>query len=111
VIVFKQKKDVFSSRKGREFLDDNEEWKRTVGFFRSGKDYKWVNGQRKKGKELLGCPYIFGPISKDGNDRKIPNWSPRARKPTVFELCLKDDLLAEDFYDSGHNIHKTIFFY
>ena len=110
VIVFKLKSDVFANRKGIQFCDASKEWENTVGFFRNGKDYKWVSG-RKRGKELTASNFILGPISKDGKDKNLPSWFPRPRKPMVFELCLKDDLLAEDFYDLGNNIYQTIFFY
>jgi len=111
VIVFEVKSDIFSSRKGLQFHEANEDWKNTVGFFRNGKDHKWVNNSSSKAKSLKRQSYILGPISRDGSEKRRQNWCPQARIPQIFELCLKDDLLAEDFYDSGNNIKQAIFFY
>jgi len=109
VIIFEVKSDTFSSRKGLQYHEANKDWENTVGFFRNGKDYNWVDS-RKKGQSLVRQPFILGPISKDGSEKRRHNWCPKARNPQIFELCLKDDLLAEDFYDCGKNIKQVIFF-
>lgn len=109
VVVFKLQNKVFLERKGKQFLVDSDEWRSAVRYFRNKKDSSKCGV--KKAKEFKGCPYMFGPISRDGSSVKLPNWSPKARIPTVFELCIKDDFMAEEFYNSGLNIYKTIFFH
>ena len=68
------------------------------------------NNSSKKARLLNKQFFILGPISRDGIENRRQNWRPEARNPHIFELCLKDDLLAEDFYDSGNNIKQAIFF-
>jgi len=114
VVVFKiDNMDIFSNspRKGKEFSEANSEWEKTVGYYRNNRDFKNWFDTKKKGKKVDSYHFIFGPISRDGKDNKMRTWKPRPRDPLIYELCLKDDLLAEDFYNKGRNIHKTIFFY
>ena len=107
VLVFKIRNDAFTQSNGLTFDTANENWERCVGFFRNSMDSAWVKG--RKAKELKDAAFIYGPISKDGSKTKYANWRPCPRSPLMFQLCLKSDFLAKDFFNSGENIHKVIF--
>lgn len=109
VLVFKIKNDAFTESKGLTFDTADENWEKCVGFFRNGKDSAWAKG--RKARELKGASFICGPISKDGSKIKYAHWRPSPRSPLMFQLCLKNEFLAEEFFNSGENIYKAIFFY
>ena len=108
VVVFKVENDLF--RGGFELSRENsEKWGKVVRYFRNG--CKEVNLDY-----LDEYPYIFGPISKDGmKSQNNPNWNPRMRSDPIlgnhlYQICLKDKTLANDFYKKGQNVEKVLFF-
>ena len=112
VIVFKilDGIDVFSSRKGQNFDNDSDDWKKVIKFFRSGKKSEIVGGP-SKAKKLRSLDYIFGPIAGDGVRPKLPSWKPKAfNNPMRYQLCLRTPAMADDFYNDGKNVEKAIFF-
>merc|ERR1711915_787407 len=111
VIVFKldESCNPLASVSGRTFLTDDQEWKTLVRFFRNGKDPKECGPG--KAKKLKKDKFVYGPISYDGSSSKNPNWQPRARDPLQYQLCIKDDEVAEKFYNAGRNIDQIIFFH
>ena len=41
---------------------------------------------------------------------KMEGWVPTAIEPHKFQLCIRDEGLAEEFYDGGVNIEEVFFF-
>jgi len=104
VIVFKNNKEILSG--GKEFSRVDEKWKDMVKWYRNRKDVKDSGISRYKGKEFDKFKYIFGPMTADFNSA-LTNPTQRGNK---VQLCLKEDNLAEDFYNYGKNIEEIIFF-
>ena len=105
VLVFKVHKELFQG--GLELSKENTaKWEKVVSFFRNGcVDVKC--------EYLEDFNYIYGPISKDGNkSSKNPKWKPRCRSDPMgnhlYQVCLKDKVLAREFYNKGQNIEKVI---
>ena len=40
----------------------------------------------------------------------MEGWVPTAIEPHKFQLCIRDEGLAEEFYDGGVNIEEVFFF-
>jgi len=123
VVVFKLKdKTIFSERKGKTFAGYGKEWTETVSYFRNKANHIDAKISRSKGIKLKEFKYFYGPCSNDGDKVKFENFKPGARMTKehragresvskyVYQLCLKDDCLAEDFYNRGLNIHQILFF-
>ena len=122
IVVFKIKdKTIFSNKKCKKFEDDSKEWKEVVSFFRNNENHLDAKISKSKGYALKKFEYLYGPCSMDGD--KVKNgdfWTPTARQKNydskcpahnfTYQLCLKDDSLADDFYNKGLNIHKVLFF-
>ena len=109
IIIFKLSNcDIFSNAKGMTFDTDTKEWKKLVSFFRSKKDEKWVDNNMSESKKLKRLDYIFGPIADGGISRSSLN--PKAIKPKKYQLCLKTQDIADDFYMDGKNVYKVIYF-
>ena len=131
VLVFKASTDLFQESDGKTFPDDCEEWKSVVTFFRSQKGQFESSARlsRQEKQRYKKLKYIFGPMSGDGlnvsvsqnNENCIflksfwfqarnPEWVPTPILPLKFQLCIRDEGLAEEFYDGGVNIEKVVFF-
>ena len=130
IVVFKIKdKTIFTNndRKCKRFDDDSKEWKEVVSYFRNNENHLEARISKSKGTNLKKFESLYGPCSMDGD--KVKNgdfWTPTARQKKydplrardgkgpahnfTYQLCLKDDLLADDFYNKGLNIHKVLFF-
>ena len=91
---------IFTSGEGKEFLDDNDEWKKLVTYFRRGPE-GYTEEQTTTYDDLK---YVFGPIV-------IQPRTLRAMTPHKFQLCINDKGLAKRFFDKGRNIVKVIFFH
>ena len=111
VIVFRIYGDteLFSSRKGKKFDHDSDEWKKVIKFFRFKKNIQLVNGASES-RKLKRLDYIFGPIADGGIQPGNPKWKPVAFKPMKYQLCLQTQAMADDFYNDGKNVEKAIFF-
>ena len=109
VVVFKVENNIFENYSTHELSkDDPEMWSKTISYFRN--QHKDV-----KHKWLRKLDMIFGPVSMDGQkNEKNPQWKPRIRKDNfsnhIYQLCLKNDDLSEDFYNRGLNVERIFFF-
>ena len=109
VIIFKVDPNLFSNYQGATCQDADEEWESMVRYFRNGKDSSAC--RKKKSSKFKRLQYVFGPISRDGSNAKSACRKPKPRDPLMFELCLRDNFLVEDFHDEGRNIERVIFFH
>ena len=107
VVVFKVESGSFNG--GLELTKEDTKWSKVVEYFRNGSN-------DRKLQYFNEYPYIFGPISKDGGKcESNPNWKPRVRSDPapgkhLYQICLKDRALAEEFYKGGQNIEKILTF-
>jgi len=124
VVVFKlENKKIFSGYKGKTFEGYSKDWKEVVSYFRNKESHLDANISKSKGINLKKLKYFYGPCSMDGDKVKNVDWKPKTRMKNyeayrdgiespkyVHQLCLKDDELADDFYNRGLNIHQILFF-
>ena len=109
IVIFELKnpEEMFKNFSGREYLEDTEDWYESVKFFRSGGNV----GGKPMEKKLRKLDFIFGPIADGGVSRTTTrNPDPKPMKDGSYQLCIKSADMADDFYNYGENIHKTIFF-
>ena len=63
VLVFQfQDPNIFKEGEGEEYLDDSEEWKKLVKFFRGGRE----GYNRRVQRAYNNLKYVFGPMLGDG---------------------------------------------
>ena len=110
IVVFKieNTEQILSERVGKSFMEGDDSWKAILRYFRNCKDSQECG--LKKGKEFRRMQYVYGLMSCDGDRSKDSKWQPRPRIPPVYQLCIKDDFLAEEVFNNGSNIHKVFFF-
>lgn len=101
IIVFKNKKNILCG--GKEFSKDEQNWKDIVRFYRNEKNFYKAHITKSEGKSFDKLKYIYGPLSFDNDQSKI---NPSAREK-YFQLCLKDQSLADHFYKE--NIEEIFF--
>ena len=108
VIIFKTNCEILSNKKECIFQNDCKAWKEVVQYFRSKKDRRKSNTKAQKAKEFNQYDYIFGPIADGGiYQRTFP---PNPIKPIKYQLCLKNQDLADEFFNEGNNVEEVIFF-
>ena len=108
VIVFKINCDMFMNRRECIFSEPTTAWAEVVKFFRCSKDTKKSNIEQKKAKEFRKYDFIFGPIADGGiYQRTFP---PNPIKPLKYQLCLKNQDMADEIFNEGKNIEEVIFF-
>lgn len=111
VIVFRlNHNEILNPRKGLVLSEnDKKEWEDVIKFFRNRKQ-----DMTRKGRALTKHKYIFGPMSNDGTNSRDKNWIPKmqidASNQYVYQLCLKDADLAEQFHNNGNHIEEVIIF-
>ena len=125
IVVFKIKdKTILSERSCRTFDRDSKVWKESISYFRNNQNHLDAKISRSQGRHLKTFEYFFGPCSMDGSKVDRADWKPTARMKNyeawrdgrdpapkyVYQLCLKEDMLADDFYNKGLNIHQILFF-
>ena len=103
IIVFKNEKEILIG--GKEFAEVEPKWKEIVKYYRNEKDFKEAGISKEKGRKFDKFKYIFGPITFDQKSAKT---NPKQRE-NYYQLCLKDQDLAEYFYNYGENIEEVIF--
>ena len=109
VIVFRieEPDEVFGDVKipdGEDFPTTNDDWKNLVKWYRGDERNNRFTKQDKK------LSYIYGPVSKC-RESSAKRWNPIRmeddRGKLMFQLCIKNQDLADNFYI---NIAQVIFF-
>ena len=90
IIVFKNNKDILLEYGGKEFSQVEDEWKNIVRWYRNGRNPRKAKISQERGKEFDRFQYIFGPLH-NGGDTPVQSLD-------YFQLCLKNDDLAEKFH-------------
>ena len=118
--------EVFStSRRKKEFRNDGHEWGKTVRFFINGNDASFLSQDHDTNiceyRELRDLDYLIGPICANAREVRIAGNSRSVElKPYIksnpwqrqlfYQLCLRNQSIANDFCNKGKNIHQVIFF-
>ena len=97
VVVFELEnpENIFSKYKGKCFDTADDTWVECVQYFRNKKPWAMEN-EILKG--LSRADFIFGPTSKDGSSAGTDNWTPAARVPPKYQLCVKNLILSDELF-------------
>ena len=112
IIVFKlYSNDIFDKWPGMTFKDSSHDWKNIIKYYRAGKQSP-ASSDMTIDTELSvdETNYIFGPIADGGINPNSFNFKPKALKPHKYQLCLKSEEIAKEFYNEGKNIERIIFY-
>ena len=101
IIVFRNDQTILSG--GKEFSSAEQKWKDMVRYYRNDKVFSKAGISSHRGKAFHKFKYIFGPLTYDREQAKT-NPTPREN---YFQLCLKNQDLADDFFKK--NIEEIIF--